>query len=150
MPITISGPRGLALLRAPSRQSPLADIAALPKSDAAFVLSAQPGLATLNQSLFNARIEKHIDDVRRGDGALSAGVAVELERRDQQASTALAASDPESASIYAGYSTALGYDKKARFISSVSLTTQSLGEIPSKEESKAAVDELVKVFYPDR
>lgn len=132
------------------KRSLLADIATLPRAPRSFAAPGSAGLPLLNQSLFNSKLEKHIDDVRHGDGNLSLEVGVELSQKTAAVGQALASSDPKALQNYSAYSTLLGYDKRARYVSAVDTTTRSLGEIPSEEESKAAVEDLVKAFYPER
>lgn len=130
-------------------RSALSSLASTEKGAALGILKSPAALDTLNQATFNAKLEKHLDDVHNGQGALSAEVAEELFQKSQETSALLAQSDPEALKDYSAYSTIMGYDSKARYVSSLDQTTRTLSTIPSEEEAKAATDELVKAFYPD-
>jgi hypothetical protein len=110
---------------------------------------ALTGTQSLRGSLFSSKLEKHIDDVRRGNGNLSSDVAAAISAKAESTSQLLAQSDPKALKNYSGYLTLLGYDKKARFVNSLETTASTLASVPSKEEAQAASDELVKAFYPN-
>lgn len=133
------------------RTGALSQITTLPRIEAsARGISALNATQTLNQSLFTAKLEKHIDDVRRGEGYLTQDVGAAVAEKSEAASAALATSNPEALKNYSAYLTVLSYDKKARYVNSVDGTTKAVSTIPSEEEAKAAADELVKAFYPER
>jgi hypothetical protein len=133
------------------RTGTLSQIPSLPKIGvSAQGISAFNATQTLNQSLFASKLEKHIDDVRHGEDYLTQDVGAAVAEKSDAASSALAASDPEALKNYSAYLTVLSYDKKARYVNSVDGTTKAVSTIPSEEEAKAATDELVKAFYPER
>lgn len=127
----------------------LSTLAGSSKGSSLGVQQTPAAVETLNQSLFNAKLEKHLDDVANGQGALSAEVAQELFQKGQDTSALLAQTDPDALKDYSAYSTIMGYNSKARYVTSLDNTTKTLSNIPSEEEAKAATDELVKAFYPD-
>ncbi len=130
-------------------QSALSSLAGTDKGAKLGVSTAPAAVESLNQSLFNAKLEKHLDDVENGQGALSAEVAQELFQKGQDTAALLAQSDPDALKDYSAYSTIMGYNSKARYVTSLDNTTKTLATIPSEKEAKAATDELVKAFYPD-
>lgn len=134
-----------------SRTGALSQVTSLPKvqlsADHPSVLN--PAQA-LNQTLFASKLEKHIDDVRHGDGNLTQEVGVAIAEKSEAASSALATSDPEALRNYSAYLTVLAYDKKARYVTAIGDTTRALSHIPSEEQAQAATDQLVKAFYPER
>lgn len=114
--------------------------------------SSQPqsnSLQGISNTGFVGRLEKHIDDVKHGDGNLSADVSEVLGEKGQETSALLANSDPGALKDYAAYTTLLGYDKNARYVNAIGDTAKRMSEITTLEQSKAATDELVKAFYPD-
>ena len=120
-----------------------------------YAQSKQAEQASKNLSLyldspsFNLRLEKHLDDVKHGQGYLSSDISSEVWNKDNSSSAILANSDPSALKNYSAYQTVLGYDKKARYITAISDASNALAKIPSKEEAKAASDEIIKAFYPD-
>ncbi|MBN8548909.1 MAG: hypothetical protein J0M12_06310 [Deltaproteobacteria bacterium] len=127
----------------------LASLASTANATEIGVTAQQAAAESLGQTLFNAKLEKHLDDVSHGQANLSSDVAEALFQKGQDTSAALAQSDPAALKDYAAYSTILGYNNRARYVSALDQTTRTLSNIPSQEEAKAATDELVKAFYPN-
>ncbi len=84
---------------------------------------------SLSDSTFNGRLEKYLDDYRKGRSFQSNEVPSELKSKSIATANILAERDPKSLLLSGAYSTALSYDQKARFISSLSETTSRLVDI---------------------
>ncbi len=82
-------------------------------------------LANLNDDSFSLRLSKHLDDFRRGQGYLSANVAGELYTKSGRTASLLGAEDPTASGRYNAYSTAFGYESRARFIQGLSSTADT-------------------------
>ena len=84
-------------------------------------------LSTSN--LFNARLEKNLDDVRKGRGYLTSGVDKDIAAKSFNSSNSLSNLNPNALRQYSGYLSGLSYDSKARFINGVSGGTQLLDQL---------------------
>jgi hypothetical protein len=69
-------------------------------------------------SVVNA-IEKHISDVKKGQGDISKNVAYSLGQQSSNASDILSKTNPKALSAYSGYLSGLRYDRAARFVNGV-------------------------------
>ena len=84
---------------------------------------------------FSQRLEKFIDDTRKGRGVLGSSVPSELNAKVSQSSQLLALTDPSSLQLSNAYSTAFSYDKKARFLSNVSDASQAFTSVATLARS---------------
>jgi hypothetical protein len=82
-----------------------------------------------NSNAFNARLEKHLDNVRKGRGYLTSGVDKDIAAKSYNSSSSLSSLNPNALRQYAGYLSGLSYDSKARFINGVSGGTQLLDKL---------------------
>jgi hypothetical protein len=82
-----------------------------------------------SDSTFSSRLEGYLDEVKKGRAPLFDSVPVALSRKASRAATTLAETDPKALQLSGAYSTALEYDKKARFVSQVSDLTLLLSTI---------------------
>lgn len=85
-----------------------------PKRSSSNVLLDPP-----SQSTVVNKIEKHIEDVKRGYGDISKDVANLLGQQDANASALLSQTNPKALKLYSGYLSGLRYDRAARFVNGV-------------------------------
>jgi hypothetical protein len=71
------------------------------------------------QTLSSRKVEKHLDDVRKGKGYLSKDVNKDIKNQHLNTSFDLADLDPKMARLYNSFSTAFSYSKSARYIAGV-------------------------------
>lgn len=83
----------------------------------------------LSDASFSMRLEKHLDDYRRGRGNLSLDVAADLGIKHSTTGDALAHRDPTSLIRYGAYSTVMSYDKRARFVNGVNSAVEAVQSI---------------------
>lgn len=101
-----------------------------PNSSKTNLLLEQPSQnATVN------KIEKHISDVKSGNGDSSKDVAYLLGQKDSTASSILSQTNPRALALYSGYLSGLRYDRAARFVNGVEFNLNSLSQIGKKESS---------------
>lgn len=104
-------------------QGSIRNIALLPLTPVSFQpSSAKRGSQTTLQLqssssvAFTQKLEKHLDDYRKGRGYLSDNIASELELRAIENSELLARSNPRVLMQANYYSTALGYSARMRYL----------------------------------
>ncbi len=92
------------------------------QQDAGAARTISPGIGSpdFNQNNFVRAIENHIDEYNHGLGNLHREVDATIDQRDSETSALLASIDPDASALYAGYSTQLSYDNRARFVASLS------------------------------
>lgn len=90
----------------------------------------------LGDNGFLNKLERHIKDYRDGRGDRSPDVSAELKRREISTSLDL---NPSDLALYGAYTSALRYDRKARFINGVSEGQEVANAIQS---APAKVDDL--------
>ena len=78
------------------------------------------------------KIEKHINDVRRGYGNLSKDVSYLLGQQSSNASAILSQKNPRALALYSGYLSGLRYDRAARFVNGVEFGIKNLDQISKK------------------
>jgi hypothetical protein len=100
----------------------VAELLGAPTNDAA--------VTGLSDNAFRIRLEKHIDDVHHGQGALSSNVEGELSGRDNAASLFLGSINPKADALYQAYQTGFSYAQRARFVSGVSQASKAIAAIP--------------------
>lgn len=98
-------------------------------------LSSKPNLLTdhPSQNAVVNKIEKHIDDVKKGNGDVSRDVPYLLGQQDSNASTILSQTNPKALALYSGYLSGLRYDRAARFVNGVDYNLTSLAQIRKTE-----------------
>ena len=79
-------------------------------------------------SVVNA-IEKHISDVKKGQGDISKNVAYSLGQQSSNASDILSKTNPKALAAYSGYLSGLRYDRAARFVNGVEYGLSSISTI---------------------
>ncbi len=72
-----------------------------------------------NQNTLVNKIEKHISDVKKGEGDASKDVASILSQQDANAASILSRTSPRALAMYSGYLSGLRYDRAARFVNGV-------------------------------
>lgn len=72
------------------------------------------------------KLEKHIDDYRKGRGNISKEVSAEIAALKFQSENVLAHTNPRAFLNFGAYSTMLPYDKKARYVAQLSHHTRTL------------------------
>lgn len=75
------------------------------------------------------KLEKHLDDVKKGRGEISKDTAQFLGEKETAAGSALAKLNPKLFSQYENYSTAFSYNKRARFVNGIADTVRMLNAI---------------------
>lgn len=107
------------------------ELAALEKKRRDALASVDPqaatysALSTLNDDSFSVRLSKHLEDFRRGEGYLSSDVSRELYTKSAKTASLLGSEDPTASARYNAYSTAFGYESRARFIQGLSTTADT-------------------------
>ncbi len=76
-----------------------------------------------SSTAFSNKVEKHLDDYRKGKGNLSRDTAQELSTRDISTAFTLGSLDPNALRTYSSYASALTYDQKARYTQGISSAT---------------------------
>lgn len=82
------------------------------------------------------KIEKHIDDVKYGNGDASKDVAYILSKQDSNASSILSQSNPRALTMYSGYLSGLRYDRAARFVNGIEHGLNLLSDVTGKAEKE--------------
>lgn len=72
------------------------------------------------------RLEKHLDDYRKGRGNISSEVMEEISAAKAETHDYLAHRDPKALLQYSAYSTMLRYDRKARFANGINKAVDAL------------------------
>ena len=99
----------------------------------------------LSSNHFRTKLERHLDDVSKGKGNLSQEVSKELSYKNSSNSTDLAKSDPKLLKDYMGYLSALRYDRRARFVTSVQETAHATKQIGNESDASKLSDFLLEV-----
>jgi len=86
---------------------------------------------TSSSSTFSNKLEKHLDDVKKGKSYLSKDVSFDLGVKDREINNILAETDINSRILYSSYSTAFSYDQRARFVNNTESTLSKLYTIKS-------------------
>lgn len=81
---------------------------------------------TLSRSASIGDLEKHLDDVAKGRGYLSANVAEKVKEEAISAGEKLAVRDPKSLEFYSRFVGTVTYDRKARFIHAIKSAAEAL------------------------
>lgn len=99
--------------------------------------------SSLGQNHFLGKLEKHLDDVSKGKGYFSNDVPKELRSKALKNAELLSNSNPKAFVDYLALSSALTYDKKARFINSINTATENIARInQALENSDTPVNEI--------
>lgn len=91
-----------------------------------------------SQNAMINKIEKHVDDVKKGHGDSSKDVAYLLGRQSANASEILSRTNPRALALYSGYLSALRYDRAARFVNGVEYGLSSLTEMGEGNDKNPA------------
>ncbi len=75
------------------------------------------------------KLEKHLDDYRKGRGYLSNDTAVEVSLNAQDTASQLANYSPKSLKLYSAYTTAFDYEARSRYFNGLSETAQAAESI---------------------
>lgn len=98
-------------------------------------ISSSSILTGLNLSLggteFRNKLEKHLDDSKKGRGYISKDVEGKLGEIGGAAENFLSQSNPKLLANYSGYLSALPYDRKARFVTAVYESSKAVSAIQS-------------------
>lgn len=80
------------------------------------------------------RLEKHLDDYRKGKARLSTDVAREVQQEGEASAVRLSTDNPSRALEYLSYQTAQPYTKRARYVRAIStsLSHPLEGSVTSK------------------
>lgn len=112
--------------------------------------SHSSSLSSVGDSAFSQKVERHIDDVKKGRGNLSKDVAKQLSAKDFQTASNLQSLNPKALSQYGAYATAFGYDNKARYVNGVNGASNTAKDIDQAqkdgEKLKEKMDQLVEDF----
>lgn len=98
-----------------------------PQSQAGLLLDKPSQNAVIN------KIEKHITDVKRGNGDVSKDVSYFLGQQGANASDILSRTNPKALALYSGYLSGLRYDRAARFVNGVEFGVSSLEQVGKKQ-----------------
>ncbi len=72
-----------------------------------------------SDSAFDLKLEKHLSDVKHGQGYFSSDIAGQLFNKDNYNASQLAQTDVKALQAYSGYSTGLDYRQRAYFVKSI-------------------------------
>ena len=89
--------------------------------------------AFISGGAFSIRLEKHLDDYRKGRGNVSKHVSAEVNQKDISANNILTSSDPSAGLLYGTYQSVFSYSQRARFVKAISAYANDLGQIASKQ-----------------
>lgn len=82
-----------------------------------------------SQNAIVNKIEKHISDVKKGNGDASKDVAYILGQQASNASSILSQTNPRALALYSGYLSGLRYDRAARFVNGIEHSVSSMSQI---------------------
>ncbi len=117
-------------------------------------LSASPGASSplsrtleSNNKFINA-VEKHLDDVQKGQGYLSASTHRALVQKNAGNGSFLGQTNPEALRIYSGIVSGLKYQQSSRLIAGVEQGNKTASRIYELEalDTQKLTDDLVQKF----
>lgn len=114
------------------------------------IQTKSPVMELVKDNLLVGKIEKHISDVKAGEGRMSADTGAALVEFKTRTSTELSASDPKALTSFTGYSSGFGYDKNARFVAAVDSSQRAVGTIKTVVENAPAFEAAVKEAFAEK
>jgi hypothetical protein len=119
---------------------------AIPQYKSQTQKSQQNLIGSSGNQVFRLRLEKHLDDVKKGKGYLESQIGKGLQVRHNDNGTTLNEFDPKSGRSYSGFYTALNYKERARYSTGINDATKLVKDVKRAIENQSEFEKQVEAL----